>query len=256
MYDTEQFPDARRRSAQSPVVARLVITGPAQLSGRSIDIRGGVLSVGRNPSCDVRLVEPRVSGQHARIVADAHGVSVEDIGSTNGTRVNGDPLAMHRRRLLRHGDVVTVASVDLAFVAMPNNGPNPRPGYEANVASYQVRDQRADTVNNVGRDQHNSYTTNNTVDVNPIPSSGAGRMLVGAGLILAFAGFAMFGYAVLDFMGSIFEGINSADPFNAPQPEIKFMPWIPGGVTLAVVGQALVVWGIFLSRAAKRRSQV
>lgn len=263
MHDTEHFSDAGRRgrSTGSPVVARLIVTGPGHLSGRSIELRRGPALMGRNPSCDIQLLESTVSGRHAQIVTDGHGVSIEDLGSTNGTRVNGDMLPMRRPRRLRDGDMVTVASVDLAFSAVRSDVPNPRPSHEAatdpdaHVSNYHVDEQRAHVISNVGRDQHNSYATHNNVDLNPIPRSGVGRTLVGLGLILAFTGVAMFGYAVLDFIGSIFNVMNSADPFTAPQPQIKFMPWIPAGAALAVFGQALVIWGIFLSRAAKRRSR-
>jgi pSer/pThr/pTyr-binding forkhead associated (FHA) protein len=48
-----------------------------------------------------------VSGEHAVLMADDDGVSIEDLGSTNGTRVNGEAV---RRRLLQDADVITIGN--------------------------------------------------------------------------------------------------------------------------------------------------
>ena len=50
---------------------------------------------------------------------------VEDLGSTNGTRVNGESLAPHQPRALRDGDEISFGGVSLR-VALPENMPHPR----------------------------------------------------------------------------------------------------------------------------------
>ena len=69
--------------------------------------------VGRAPSADLRLDDPRVSRLHARIELRPDGVYVEDLGSRNGTLVDGQPIASPRR--LEVDDEVTVGSAALVF---------------------------------------------------------------------------------------------------------------------------------------------
>ncbi|ACL63509.1 diguanylate cyclase [Anaeromyxobacter dehalogenans 2CP-1] len=70
----------------------------------------GEVVLGRDPSCAVALPASDVSRRHARVVPDGDGHLVLDLGSTNGTWVNGREVAVHR---LAPGDRVQVG----AFVA-------------------------------------------------------------------------------------------------------------------------------------------
>lgn len=61
------------------------------------------VTLGRGTINDIALPDPKISRQHARLTHDASGVQVEDLGSTNGTRVNGELV---RRAPLAFGDVI------------------------------------------------------------------------------------------------------------------------------------------------------
>ena len=74
---------------------------------------GRRILVGRAPSADLRLEDPRVSRLHARIEMRNDGVYVEDLGSRNGTSVEGESLTAPRR--LTVDDEVTVGSAALVF---------------------------------------------------------------------------------------------------------------------------------------------
>ena len=67
------------------------------------------------------LREPAVSGLHARIVADANVCYVEDLGSTNGTRVNGLALGPKERRALQGGEKIEIGTFELQV--MPEQCP-------------------------------------------------------------------------------------------------------------------------------------
>ncbi|MEO7038923.1 MAG: FHA domain-containing protein [Candidatus Elarobacter sp.] len=69
--------------------------------------------VGRAPSADLRLEDPMVSRLHARIEVRDDGVYVEDLGSRNGTSVDGESVVSPRR--LTVDDEVTVGSAALVF---------------------------------------------------------------------------------------------------------------------------------------------
>jgi len=73
----------------------------------------GVLTIGRLPECDLSIDSPLISREHARLHCGAQGVELEDLGSTNGTFVNGQRL--NGRLALRQGDRVAVASFYFLF---------------------------------------------------------------------------------------------------------------------------------------------
>jgi pSer/pThr/pTyr-binding forkhead associated (FHA) protein len=70
------------------------------------------LTVGRASDCDVRLAVPSVSSRHATILRSDTSVTVEDLGSTNGTKVNGRKVDTMR---LKHGDQIEFGTERLVF---------------------------------------------------------------------------------------------------------------------------------------------
>ena len=68
-----------------------------------------VTLLGRAEYCDVRVNKPLVSREHARIVRKLLGYYLEDLGSSNGTRVNS--VRIEKRAKLHDGDVITVATL-------------------------------------------------------------------------------------------------------------------------------------------------
>lgn len=85
--------------------------------GRNFQLTQGVTSIGRASSNAVQLQNPRVSGKHARIFQENGQFLLEDLGSTNGTYVNGRPVRM--RVPLRNGDKLRFGdSLTAEFVRM------------------------------------------------------------------------------------------------------------------------------------------
>lgn len=72
----------------------------------------GVSTIGRDPGAFVRLVDNRVSRSHASIEATESGCTLRDLGSSNGTTVNGEPGDEWR---LADGDVIGIGGVALVF---------------------------------------------------------------------------------------------------------------------------------------------
>src|SRR2546423_9066880 len=57
---------------------------------KTYDLRDGVpLIVGRAPTCDFPVFDPTISRRHAELTSDGTGITVRDLGSSNGTFVNG-----------------------------------------------------------------------------------------------------------------------------------------------------------------------
>jgi type VI secretion system FHA domain protein len=83
-------------------------------TGESRELAGGALSVGRGQDNDWVLVDPgptpTVSRRHCRFAVGPEGATVTDLGSTNGTRVDGRPLAPRTPADLRGGEVIEVGA--------------------------------------------------------------------------------------------------------------------------------------------------
>ncbi|MBV8950228.1 MAG: FHA domain-containing protein, partial [Actinobacteria bacterium] len=75
--------------------------------GRRIPLDEGVATIGRLSDCTVPLPDPQVSRRHAEIRAEAEGYVLHDLGSLNGTTVNGQPVS---QRLLEDGDAIGVGA--------------------------------------------------------------------------------------------------------------------------------------------------
>jgi hypothetical protein len=69
-------------------------------------------TIGRLPDCAVALSDPQVSRHHAQLRRSPEGYRVVDLGSTNGTTVNGTAVADH---LLRDGDTIGVGNTEIRF---------------------------------------------------------------------------------------------------------------------------------------------
>ncbi|MFW5846480.1 MAG: protein kinase domain-containing protein, partial [Planctomycetota bacterium] len=82
----------------------------------------GSCVLGRNPDCDVVLMDGKASREHCRLVQEDERWFVEDLGSANGTRLNGTRI--EERRELHHGDRIGVSTVVIAFI-------DPGPGHSA-----------------------------------------------------------------------------------------------------------------------------
>ncbi len=80
--------------------------------GRRMSVGSEPLVIGRLPECNVVLSDSNVSRRHAEVRRKEDGVFVTDLGSTNGTRVNGVPV---REQLLASGDEISVGTTRLIF---------------------------------------------------------------------------------------------------------------------------------------------
>lgn len=95
-----------------PGAALHFLNGPSK--GRQV-VLGASTTLGRAPTADVPLLDGRCSRIHARVERRARGYVVLDMGSTNGTRVNGQPLVSGAAQPLTPGDWVQTGSTVLEF---------------------------------------------------------------------------------------------------------------------------------------------
>jgi predicted component of type VI protein secretion system len=93
-------------------MAKLVVSRAGASLG-SWFIEGERLTIGRAESAGVRLEDTAVSKQHAAIDLIGHDHMLLDLGSSNGTFVNGTRVTRH---LLKHGDIVEIVDFQLRYV--------------------------------------------------------------------------------------------------------------------------------------------
>ena len=89
----------------------LVERAPGHQSGTSYDISGGA-TLGRG-DVEIHLEDPFASSQHARIARQGHVLVIEDLGSTNGTYLNEEPL--NGPQPLRPGDRIRIGDCEFSY---------------------------------------------------------------------------------------------------------------------------------------------
>jgi len=87
-----------------------VVRGPNELINTTVPVSGPIV-IGRSPGADIVLGDDFVSGRHARVSPSGDGAVVEDLGSTNGTILNGQPL--NASTTLRPGDIIDIGAARL-----------------------------------------------------------------------------------------------------------------------------------------------
>ena len=91
--------------------ARLVIQ-KGGYPGTAFELAPGATLIGRNPSTDITLVDEGISREHAVIEWEDGACSIEDLQSTNGTKVNGTRI---RSVELKEGDEIQMGRTVLVF---------------------------------------------------------------------------------------------------------------------------------------------
>jgi hypothetical protein len=94
--------------APSPVSATVTVPGIAH----DVVLRGDRMIMGRLKSCDLCLGDANASRKHAVLEREGTGWALVDLGSTNGTLVNGERVSRVR---LRDGDLITIGISELVY---------------------------------------------------------------------------------------------------------------------------------------------
>jgi hypothetical protein len=108
--------DLPRGGGQFPGRPRLVVAGSqpgtGMETGSTYELQTPVTLLGRGTDCDLRMVDAGVSRHHAELRVEDGQVVLVDLGSTNGTFVNGQPA---RRVVLTDGMNVTLGRTTMVF---------------------------------------------------------------------------------------------------------------------------------------------
>lgn len=241
--------------------ALVVTTGPE--AGRSFTIGSAPVSLGRSDDAHILLRGNQVSRRHARIHKDASGVVLEDVGSTNGTYLNGEKVT--RPVVLRVGDTIKVGEFELQFGVI--GMPEPRQG-DGPASTFDFGDVRG-PVNagsgamNVGSGQQyvvdgdfhmgDRFDIDVSNDFTPtdemFEGKGPGRVLAIVGTIVALAGF-------VTWTAMIFSMFDNDDPSASPfDKQFAGVPVMAIGFAMFLGGGLIAGIGQNMSRAARRREE-
>jgi hypothetical protein len=94
-----------------PPIKLEIIAGPD--AGKKRRFKGVRMIIGRTPGVDLQLSDQSVSRRHVELVRGDDGVVLRDLGSGNGTKVNGARVA---ERQLEHGDEITIGKTTIRFI--------------------------------------------------------------------------------------------------------------------------------------------
>ncbi|MFI5893899.1 FHA domain-containing protein [Actinoplanes sp. NPDC051513] len=209
----------------------LEVTTP-HLSHVRIPLSSATTTVGRDADLAARLDDPTVSRRHATIELGHGRMTVHDLGSLNGTYVNGSRIQGSAE--IRAGDVVSFGSVS-ARVAGSDGG--------RHDVSFQAGQQNANQINMAGRDQINYIRAERESFLADISATKTkGRWLVSFGFLCLAVGFCLFGYGVIAFIQAVPDLGPETQPSDAPSP---LGPDVIGGIPLGAIGFALAALGSF-----------
>lgn len=139
---------------------QLVVFHPPELAGVVLRLGPGRQLLGRGSHAALRLDDRHLSVTHAAISNVGGRVTVEDLGSSNGTRVGGETFV--GAKLLNDGDILTFGGIEARFeqTSEPRTVMLPRQdihGSQPHSNNFGIGRQEAGQINNVGRDQHNNH---------------------------------------------------------------------------------------------------
>lgn len=110
-----------QREARGPTVKATGRFAPAGWlvlpRGERVPVGDVAVVLGRNDDVDLALIDARVSRRHAVVQPAPDGFELVDLGSTNGTLLNGQTIEPHVPRRLSHGDHIGIGTTSLTFLS-------------------------------------------------------------------------------------------------------------------------------------------
>jgi len=115
-YTRRVMNDSNQEGVSSSPARLEAVSGP--LEGRTFPLTEGEVSIGREPSNQISLLDSLVSRRHSVIRKDGGGFLIQDLDSRNSTFVNNVPI---KERLLADGDQIRIGKSTLVFQGLTTN---------------------------------------------------------------------------------------------------------------------------------------
>ena len=139
-----------------------------QMRGASFSLSQDKYTVGRADDCDVCISAPTVSGHHCTLVKlDDGSYAIEDLGSTNGSKVNDQVLQPGNSVKLNNGDIIQVGSVEILFDDIEGAREESRTVSVIDLDDVDTGEINKTTMRNLGNRMNVKRST--TLRPNPMP---------------------------------------------------------------------------------------
>ncbi len=109
--DEPEEADEQNATRAGPPLTLEIIAGPD--AGKKKKFKGVRMVVGRTPGVDLQLSDQSASRRHIELIYGDEGVMLKDLGSGNGTKVNGTKVS---EKKLEHGDEIAIGKTKIRFV--------------------------------------------------------------------------------------------------------------------------------------------
>ncbi len=119
-------------------MAKLILTKDGVVE-REYPLDKESVSIGRRHTNDIQLNDLTVSGRHALVTTLGDNVFVDDLGSTNGTLLNGSRVT---KSMLKHGDIIQVGNFQFSYYADEVEDYEPTMFIKAEIEDTKVIDTR------------------------------------------------------------------------------------------------------------------
>jgi pSer/pThr/pTyr-binding forkhead associated (FHA) protein len=96
--------------------AKLVLSTKDRQTAQEVPFDRPAITIGRKPNNDLAFNRPEISGNHAAFLFENNEYYVTDLGSTNGTLLNGAQLVAREKYGLQDKDVITIAPYSIQFI--------------------------------------------------------------------------------------------------------------------------------------------
>lgn len=151
------------------MVVKLIVAS-GRSAGRAIAIKRNTLLIGRAEQCDVRPLSEEVSRRHCQVTVGPAEVWVEDLGSRNGTHVNGQRIT--ERTKVVDGDMIRVGSLELKVSCAAAAAPT---GSEEDVSRWLMADDSPAGMSDTTRSQQQPGQADSTDALDTSSIHAAGR---------------------------------------------------------------------------------
>ena len=123
-----------------------LVAQSAEFAGKSFDLSGKEITVGRVADNKIQVEHASVSGHHAVMSLDGLDYSIKDLDSTNGTRINGERITTQK---LRRNDILRLGNIELLYDSehQPPGQPMPNPSERVNLAECATHGRPPDFSN-------------------------------------------------------------------------------------------------------------
>ena len=163
------------------MITKLIVAS-GKSAGRAISIKRSKLLIGRAEECDVRPLSEEVSRRHCAVHVGPADVWVEDLGSRNGTFVNG--VRIKEKTKVATGDLIRVGGLELKVSC---SNPTAAAGSEEDVSRWLMTEEEPAGVFDTTKNLRAAPVADAAEDSSsihaeaPVSSSGSGVTAAGAG---------------------------------------------------------------------------